>query len=113
MHRAALVSGRRRDFFERLPEAERAVASGEFGGDDQATRLEIDEQLAPALGAFADADLEAEQLLLALRRRADQHQHALGLRLHARLQIDAVRPDGRRSAGPTGRALASAHTRPA
>ena len=30
---------------------------------------------------------------IALGRRVHQHQHAFGLRLHARLQIDAVRPD--------------------
>ena len=54
--------------------------------------LQIDEQLLPALRALAHAGLKADQLLLALRRRADQHQHAFGLRLHARLQIDAVGP---------------------
>ena len=41
----------------------------------------------------SSAHLEAQQLLLALRRGADQHQHAFGLRLHARLQVDAVRPN--------------------
>src|SRR6202453_4921202 len=39
------------------------------------------------------ARLKADQLLLALWRRPHQHQHAFGLRLQARLQIDAVRPD--------------------
>src|SRR5215213_7237897 len=53
----------------------------------------FDQQLPPALRALAHADLEAQELLLALGRRADQHQHALGLRLHARLQVDAVCPD--------------------
>src|SRR3712207_7396969 len=36
---------------------------------------------------------EADQLLSALRGGADQHQHALGLRLHPRLQVDPVGPD--------------------
>jgi hypothetical protein len=59
----------------------------------EAARLEVDQQLAPTLRAFPDAYLEAEQLLLALGRCPDQHQHALGLRLHAGLQVDAIGPD--------------------
>ena len=55
--------------------------------------LQIDEQLLPALTALPHARLKADQLLLALRRGAHQHQHAFGLRLHARRQIDAVRAD--------------------
>src|SRR5271166_3975057 len=35
---------------------------------------------------------ETDQLLLALGRGANQHQHAFGLWLHPRLQIDTVRP---------------------
>jgi hypothetical protein len=38
-------------------------------------------------------DQGRDMLLLALRRRPPQHQHAFGLRLHARLQIGAVRSD--------------------
>ncbi len=41
-------------------------------------------------GALAKAGLEAHQLFLALRRRADQHQHALAGILHAALEVDAV-----------------------
>ena len=69
-----------KDLVERLPEAERAVADGQLGRDRQPARLEVDQQLPPALRALAHADLEADQFLLALRRRADQHQHALGRR---------------------------------
>ena len=47
----------------------------------------------PALRALADADLEADEFLLALGRGADQHEHALGMVLHPRLKVDAVRPD--------------------
>ena len=61
--------------------------------DDQAARLQIDEQLLPALPAFPHARLKADQPLRAFGRRAHQHQHAFGLWLHPRLQIDAVRPD--------------------
>src|ERR1700684_3814928 len=45
------------------------------------------------VGAFARAVGKAEQLLLALRRGADDNQDALRLVLQTRLQIDAVRPD--------------------
>jgi len=92
VHHKALMPGGRRHLVERLPKAERPVAGRQFRRDGQAACLEVDQQLAPALGAFPHAHLEAEKLLLALRRRADQHQHALGLWLHARLQVDAVGP---------------------
>ena len=36
---------------------------------------------------------QANQFLLALRRGADQHQHALGIGLHPGLQVDPVCPD--------------------
>src|SRR5208337_5145173 len=78
---------------EGLPEPERAIANGHLRRDDPAARLQIDEQFLPALRALPHARLKADQLLLALRRRPHQHQHALGLRLHSRLQIAAVRPD--------------------
>jgi len=64
------------DLVERLPETERAVANCELRSDGQAASLHVDQQLAPALRAFPHSDLEPDQLLLALRRGADQHQHA-------------------------------------
>src|ERR1700710_1667832 len=78
---------------ERLPEAKRAIADGQFGSVRQAALLEIDEQFAPTLRALANPNLQADQLLAAFRRRADQNQHAFGLILHPGLQINAVRPD--------------------
>ena len=80
------------DLVERLPEAERTVTNGDFRGDLQPTAFRLDEQFAPALRALAHADLEADQFLLAFRRRADQHQHAFAVVFHASLQEDAVRP---------------------
>ena len=64
----------REDLLERLPEAERAIADGELGRDRQATGFQPDQKLPPALGTLAGADLEAEQLLLAL-------VHGVSLRL--------------------------------
>ena len=72
------------------PSAPSPTASGR---DGQAPSLDLDKQFSPALGALAHADLEADQFLPALRRGADQHQHALGLLLHPGLEVDAVGPD--------------------
>src|SRR4051812_29782966 len=80
------------DFVERLPEAERAVTNGYFRGDLQPTAFSLDEQFVPALRALANANLEADEFLLAFRRCADQHQHAFAVVFHASLQEDAVRP---------------------
>src|SRR5918998_6963925 len=63
VHPAALMPGGREDLLERLPEAERAVAGGQLGRDDEAAGLEPDQQLMPALRTLAHADLEANQLL--------------------------------------------------
>ena len=89
---AALVTRRREGLVESFPEAERAIADGDFRCDRQAARLQIDEQFLPTLCALPHAGPETDQLLLALGRRANQHQHAFGLWLHPRLQIDTVRP---------------------
>src|ERR1022692_4980244 len=78
---------------ERLPKAQRPIASGEFWSSRQAALLEIDKQLAPALRALADPNLKPDQFLAPFRRRANQNQHAFGLILHPGLQINPVRPD--------------------
>ena len=80
------MTRRRECLVEGLPEPERAIANGCLRRNDQAARLQIDEQLLPALPAFPHAGLKTDQLLRAFGRRAHQHQHAFGLRLHPRLQ---------------------------
>ena len=65
----------------------------QFGRDGQSARLDVDQQFPPALCALPHTHLEADQFLPALGRRADQHQHALGLGLHACLQVDTVGPE--------------------
>src|SRR6266446_1124621 len=70
----------------------RTVANGNFRGDLQSALLHVDQELTPTLRALPDADLKADQLLLAFRRRADQHQHAFAVVFHARLQEDAIGP---------------------
>src|SRR6516164_4294359 len=93
VHPTALVAGAREDLLERLPQAETAVANGEVWSNCEPSPLDIDEQFPPALRAFAYADLEADQLFATLRRCPDHDQYALGMRLHACLQVNPVRPD--------------------
>src|SRR6266446_5186416 len=92
MNPTALVPGARKDLLDRLPEAERAVTDREVRRDLEPTLLDIDEELTPALRALAHPGLEADELLLALGGRADQHQHAFGIVFHPGLQVDPVRP---------------------
>src|SRR5450830_687127 len=93
VHPTPLVPCSWKDLVDGLPEAEPTVANSDFRGDLQPAPLHLDQQLTPALGALASANLEADELLLALRRRADQHQHAFGVVFHPGLQVDTVRPD--------------------
>src|SRR6476646_862396 len=72
---------------------ESVTVDGDFRGDREPTAFHLDQKFAPALRTFPDADLEADELLLALRRRTDQHQHALAVVFHASLQKDAIGPD--------------------
>ena len=65
-----LMSSAGIDLVERLPEAERAVTDRDLGRNGQPAPLHLDQELTPALNALPDADLEADQLLPALGRRA-------------------------------------------
>src|SRR5436305_15295344 len=77
VHPAALLACGRPQLAERLPKAKRAIGDGEFGSDRQTSVLQIEQQFTPILRAFARTVGKAEQLLFALRRRADDHQDAL------------------------------------
>ena len=85
------MPGGRGNLLQRLPEGQCPVGDGEFWSHGQPARLDVDQQLAPTLGALAHADLETDQFLAAFRGGADDHQHALGCRFQAGLQVDAVR----------------------
>jgi hypothetical protein len=56
VHPAALVPRAGTNLIERLPEAERAIADGNFRGDLQLTLFDVDQQLTPALRALPHAD---------------------------------------------------------
>ncbi len=93
MHPASLVTRPGEDLVQSLPEAERAVADGDLGRDGEAAGFQVDQELAPALRALSYPDMEAEELLLSLRRGADDDEDALRLGLHPGLEVDAVGPD--------------------
>ena len=61
-----LFLGRGKYLAQGRPEAECTVASGQFGVLRQAAAFEIKKQLAPALGAFAEAVGHRQQLLAAV-----------------------------------------------
>ena len=82
-HRTRAACRQSRD---RLPKAESAITNRNVRGNVQPAALQVDEQLAPALGAFSSADLEADEFFLALGRRAEQHQHAVAMLFHAGLR---------------------------
>src|ERR1700737_465566 len=109
-----LVPGTRKDLLDCLPEAERAVADREVGRDLEPTLLDVDEEFTPALCALAHPGLEADQFLLALGGRADQHEHTLGGRFHPRRAASTPPPPPRpRIPPPTGRVFARHRNPPA
>ena len=48
--------------------------------------------ISPDSGSLANPGLEADEFLLALGCRADQHQHAFGILFHSGLQVDPIGP---------------------
>ena len=56
-----LVPGARKDLLDRLPEAKRAVADREVWRNLEPTLFDVDEKLAPALGALTYPSLEVHQ----------------------------------------------------
>ena len=75
------------------PEPEGAVADGQLRILLQATTLEIEQHLAPALGAFAKAVGHGQQLLAAVFIGTHNHQNALFFLGHARFEVNAIGPD--------------------
>src|SRR6266536_2615660 len=92
MHPAALAAGLRPHFLDRLPEAECAVGDRELGPHREPAPLHVEEEFPPGLPALARTVDEADQLLLAFRRGADDDQQALRGILEPGLHMDAVDP---------------------
>lgn len=90
---ASLMTRAGEDLVERLPEPHGPVAHGNLGRHRKAARLDVNQKLAPVLGALAHADLKADELFLSFGRGAENGQDTFGLRLHWGLQVDTVRPD--------------------
>jgi len=78
---------------KRFPEAQRAVADGELRGVSQPALPQLQHQAGPRLSAFTKPIGEADQLLVTLWRRTNEHQNALRVVFQARLQMNAVGPD--------------------
>src|ERR1700704_3110553 len=93
VHPAALLARFGPDLGKRLPEAQRTFGDREFRPHRKSTSLEIEQEFLPRLRALAHAVDQAYQLLLALRRRADDHEQALRIILKAGLHVDAVDPE--------------------
>ena len=71
---AALLTSLWEHFADRRPEAQSTVANGNLRRQLQAALLEVDQQLAPALLAFAVAVEHRDQLFLAIGRCPHQYQ---------------------------------------
>src|SRR5262249_39915072 len=93
VHPATLLARFRPYFAGGLPEAETAVGDGEFRPHVEPATLQVEQQAAPIVRTFPCAIDKTDQLLLALRRRPDQHEDALLLVLEARFEMDSIRPD--------------------
>jgi len=74
---AALLLRRGKHLAQRRPEPESPIPDGQLGVLFQAAPLEIEQQLAPALGAFAEAVGHGQQFFAAILIRPDDHQNAL------------------------------------
>src|SRR3954453_16548798 len=89
---SALVPGALEDLFDRLPEAERAVADREVRRNLKPTLLDVDKELTPALRTLRHSGLEAAEILLARRWCAAQHKHEFGGPFHPGRQVGPAGP---------------------
>ena len=90
---AALLPRRGKHLAQRRPEPQGTVADGQLGVLFQAAPLEIKQQLAPALRAFAEAVGHGQQLLVAIFIGAHDHQNTLFLLSHSRFEVNSIGPD--------------------
>ena len=93
VHPAALATGCGPHLLDRLPEAERTVGDRQLRSHGEPAPPEVEQQVAPGLRALAHAVDQADQLLPAFRRRADDDEQALGVVLEPGLHMDAVGPE--------------------
>jgi hypothetical protein len=76
-----------------LPESQGAVGNREFGSDCEPATPQIEQQLAPGLGALADSIGEPDKFLFAFSRRTNNDQEALSIVLEPSLDVNAVNPE--------------------
>src|ERR1019366_4332059 len=108
---AALVTRRREGLVESFPEAERAVADGDLWRDQQAPRLQIDEQI-PSNSARSPACPSGNRSTPSCPRASRQSVPACIRLVAPSAPADRRRPPTRKRSGvPTNRAFATADTR--
>ena len=90
---AALHPGLAVNLMQRGPEPHGTIADSQLGCGFQPPAFEVQEQLAPALGAFAKAVDQAQNIFVAPLIRPDNHQHTLAILVHAGAEVDAVGPE--------------------
>ena len=93
VHPAALDPGLAVNLVQGGPEPHCTITHGKLGRSLQAPAFQVQQQLAPALGAFAKAVDQAQNILVAPLIRADNHQHTLTILIETRREVDAVGPE--------------------
>lgn len=92
VHPAALLARGRVDLGERRPKTHRAVAHRQFRRHLQPAPLQMQQDLAPALGRFAITLFNRQQLLLAALVDAHDHQRAQRRVVGTNAEMDAIGP---------------------
>jgi hypothetical protein len=91
MYPATLLARRGENITQRPPEPERPVADREHGGG-QPTVAHRAQDLGPALGRFAVAVGQGDQLFRAVRADPDDDQRAQPVLFETDVEVDAVDP---------------------
>jgi hypothetical protein len=89
---AALVAGRRVHLAQGGPQPEAAVADRQERRGETAL-AQVAQDVGPGVGALAIAEAHAEQFLVPIRTRADDHEQAARLGFESGAEVDPVRPD--------------------
>ena len=106
VHPAALHPDLAVNLMQGRPEPHCPVTDSQLGRGFQLAAFEVQEQLAPALGAFTEAVDQAWNILVAplihcpamvclqtMKGGPDHHQHTLAIFVHAETEADPVRPE--------------------
>ena len=87
---ATLNTGFAMDLVQRGPEPHGTIPDSQLWRGLQTPAFQVQEQLAPTLGALAKAVDQAQYILVASLIRTNHYQHALAIFVHAWREVDAV-----------------------